>query len=375
MENKKTSGRVSPVPRASLLNPELWRPDWLQDSARDPKLLWLDKNENRDPQQLALVRRVVSELDPEALATYPNSARLYRKLGGWAGVDPRCLLLTPGSDGAIRLTFETFVSPGESVIITAPTFAMYPVYSRMFGAKVTTLEYHPSNNGPVLRADEIVTAVRREHPRLVCIPNPDSPTGTTFNPAEMRSIIEAASDTGAVILIDEAYYPFHRQTVVSWISEFPHLVVVRTTAKAWGMAGLRIGYAVAHPNVAKMMHKMRPMYECSTIAIAAFEAMLDHAAASAASVARLEAGKRHFLDRMEQLGFHVLRGKGNFMHVAFGASAEAVHAALAGVCYYRKDFKEPCLKGYSRFSSTTVEGFAPVIAAIENAMGHRGRND
>lgn len=365
-ENASFAGRL-PTPRAALTNPDLWRPDWLQDSSRDPNLLWLDKNENRDPEQLALVKRIVSELDPEALSTYPSSARLYRKLGSWVGVDPHCLLLTPGSDGAIRLSFETFVAPGDRVIITAPTFAMYPVYSQMFGAEITALQYRPSDAGPTLAAEDIVDAIRKDHPRLVCLPNPDSPTGTTFNVTDMRAIIGAAGDTGAAILIDEAYYPFHRETVVPWIEEFPHLIVARTTAKAWGMAGLRIGYAVASPDVAKMMHKMRPMYECSTLAMAAMEAMLDHIDECDASVARLEAGKAVFLDRMERVGFRVLRGNGNFMHVAFGACADAIHAALASVCYYRKDFKEPCLKGFSRFSSTTEQGFAPMILAIESA--------
>jgi histidinol-phosphate aminotransferase len=362
-----------PTPRASISDPGLWRPDWLQNSPRDSRLLWLDKNENRDPLQLALVRSVMASLDPEVLATYPDSAALYRKLGAWVGVDPHCLLLTPGSDGAIRLCFETFVSEGDAVLITAPTFAMYPVYSRMFGARVTALEYRSSNGGPVLPSGEVVEAIARTKPKLVGLPNPDSPTGTTYSDVELRAIIEAAGAAGAAMLVDEAYFPFCAETVVPWIVEYPHLIVARTTAKAWGMAGLRIGYAVASPEVASLLHKMRPMYECSTVAMAAFNAMLDHTAETDASVARLEAGKRHFLDSMSELGFRILNGKGNFMHVAFAAEAETVHEALKNICYYRKDFNEPCLKGFSRFSSTTVEQFKPVIEAISAAV-KRSRN-
>jgi histidinol-phosphate aminotransferase len=354
-----------PVPRTPVSHPDLWRPDWLQNTPRNPDLLWLDKNENRDPEQLALVTRVVAAIDPEMLATYPDSAGLYRKLGAWARVDPHCLLLTPGSDGAIRLCFETFVSEGDPVVITSPSFAMYSVYAKMFGARVTSLEYRPSNDGPVLPAVEIVGAITKGKPRLACLPNPDSPTGTTYSEADLRAIIEAAGAVGAAILMDEAYYPFCAETVVPWITEYPHLIVARTTAKAWGMAGLRIGYAVASPEVAVMLHKMRPMYECSTVAMAAFDAMLDHAAETDASVRRLEAGKASFLAAMSALRFRVLNGKGNFLHVAFGAEAKPIHEALKNICYYRKEFNEPCLKGFSRFSSTTVEQFRPVIAAIE----------
>lgn len=357
-----------PRPRSSVADPDLWRPDWLQGGARSPNLLWLDKNENRDPGQLALVSKVLAQLDPEVLATYPEAASLYVKLGAWVGVDPHCLLLTAGSDGAIRMCFETFVSEGDPVVITSPSFAMYAVYGRMFGARTIPVTYRPSNEGPILSAEEIVSAIRENRPRLVCLPNPDSPTGTTFSAPDLRAIIEAAGDAEAAMLIDEAYHPFLAETVVPWITEYPHLIVARTTAKAWGMAGLRIGYAVASPEVATMMHKMRPMYECSTIAMAAFEAMLDHVGETMASVERLETGKALFLSAMEDLELRVLRGKGNFMHVAFGAHAPKVHEALEPICYYRRDFEVPCLKGFSRFSATTPTLFEPVIEAIRGAI-------
>jgi histidinol-phosphate aminotransferase len=87
-----------------------------------------------------------------------------------------------------------------------------------------------------------------------------------------------------------------------------------------------------------------------------------------ASVKRLEAGKKLFLDSMERLGLRVLGGKGNFMHVAFGMRADAVHARLANMCYYRRDFAEPSLKGFSRFSSTTPALVQPVIKVIEDTV-------
>ncbi len=353
-----------PKPRPAVADPDLWRPDWLAGERRDPRRLWLDKNENRDPEYLALVARVVGGIDPSVLSAYPDNGDLYRKLARWVGTDPRCLLLTPGSDGAIRSVFETFISPGETVMITAPSFAMYAVYARMYGARTVTLAYRPSERGPLLPLADVLDAIRAERPRLVCLPNPDSPTGTTYPEDGLREIVRAAGAAGAVMLVDEAYHPFHRATVVPWTAEFPHLVVARTAAKAWGLAGLRIGYAVAAPEMAALLHKVRSMYECSTIGMAGFAAMLDHADAMQASVARLEAGKAAFLAAMSSLGLRVLQGKGNFAHVAFGRHAAATQAALAELCYYRRDFSEPCLNGFSRFSATTAALFEPVIAAI-----------
>ena len=99
-----------------------------------------------------------------------------------------------------------------------------------------------------------------------------------------------------------------------------------------------------------------------------FERMLDHDDAMRRSVERLQRGKHLFLDAMRDLGFAVHEAHGNFLHVAFGARAELVHAALDGYVYYRKDFREPSLKGFSRFSATTPEKFAPIIERIRAAL-------
>lgn len=363
---------VPPAPRPAVADAGLSRPDWVGNNPRDPAKLWLDKNENTDPEMNRLVHSVIASVPAEAGFTYPDLGPVYRKLAPLVGVDPHCLLLTAGSDGAIRAVFEAYISPGDVVLHTVPTFAMYSVYSRMYGAKVVGLEYRPSNTGPELHAADIIAAIAAHRPKLVCLPNPDSPTGTVFGHGDMRAIIEAAGEAGALMLVDEAYYPFHAETVLPWVMDYPHLVVCRSTGKAWGMAGVRIGYAAAHPDVAKLLHKVRAMYEVGALSAAVFERMLDHDDSMRASVARILAGKADFLAAMEPLGFRTLRGQGNFLHVAFGARAETIHAALADLVYYRKDFAEPCLKGFSRFSATTPALFQPVIARIQAAA--KGNN-
>ncbi|MBF0353755.1 MAG: histidinol-phosphate aminotransferase family protein [Alphaproteobacteria bacterium] len=353
-----------PRPRPDIANPALTRPDWTKASMRDPSKLWLDKNENTDPALSAVVTKVMRSLPSEAYYTYPDSASLYAKLADILELFPEQLVLTAGSDGAIRAVFEAYISPGDVVLHTNPTFAMYGVYSCMYGAKAVTLDYRPSNNGPLLLSAEIIKAIAQERPKLVCLPNPDSPTGTFYPIRELELIMRAAQRVGALILIDEAYFPFHAESCIAWTRRFDHLVVARSTGKAWGLAGLRIGYAAASPEVAKILHKVRPMYEVNTVAVHAFQRMLDYAGDMMDSVKRLQAGKDLFLSEMERLGYRTLKGQGNFMHVAFGEQAAKVHAALEPLVYYRKDFNEPCLKGFSRFSATTPDLFKPIIQRI-----------
>lgn len=358
-------------PRRSLLNSDLQRPSALKSVPRNSEHLWLDKNENMDGRMMALANRVLGELPASALTTYPEAGDLYRKLGGWVGVRPEHLLLTPGSDGAIRIVFEAFVEHGDAVVHTSPTFAMYPVYSQMFGAVAYAVDYERRGDAPFLDPDAIIRVVRQHKPKLVCLPNPDSPTGTVLAPEVLGEILQQCESAGSVLLLDEAYHPFHDWSAVAWTERSRNLVVARTFAKAWGVAGLRIGYAVAHPDTVALLHKMRPMYEVSTLAIEFMSRMLDHTAEMVDAVARINNGKLYFVEEMRALGFEVLPTAGNFVHVAFGERGADIHASLADRVLYRAASDHPCLAGYSRFTVAPQALMAQVAELIKKALRER----
>ena len=355
-------------PRRSILNPELRRPSALNSIPRDTDRLWLDKNENLDPQLMALSRQIMENIPAFALATYPEAGDTYRKLARWIGVAPESLLLTPGSDGAIRLTFEAFVEHGDPVVHTFPTFAMYPVYAQMFGADAHTVQYQPAAKGPWLDADALLELVRKRRPKLVCLPNPDSPTGTTVSPEVLRQMLDECEAIGSVLLLDEAYHPFHPWSAASWTTTSRNLIVARTFAKAWGAAGLRIGYAVAHPETIALLHKLRPMYEVSTIAVEFIVRMLDHQSEMEQAVGRIIEGKAFFAEEMTALGFKVLPTAGNFVHVAFGERGPAIHKTLSTTVLYRANFEHPCLAGYSRFTVAPRDTMMRVVDLIRKAV-------
>ena len=364
-----------PAPRRPILDPGLTRPRWIEGQPRSTKLVWLDKNENLDPELLAYTTSLLRSLDVNLLCTYPECAPLYHKLAKFDGVPAESLLLTAGSDGAIRAVFETYVNEGDVVLHTAPTFAMYSVYCKMFGASEIAFEYDRKEDRPHLDFERFLKVITDRKPRVVCLPNPDSPTGTVLSDEQMAELLKSTAASGSLLLIDEAYYPFFENTAARFVKDHSHLVVARTFAKAWGLSGLRVGYLIAAPQVANYLHKVRPMYEVNTLAVGMMERMLDAPDEMRKSVARLQAGKQHFLDSMSALNLKVLRGEGNFMHVAFGPHQAQVFNALKDRVLFRHDFKEPCLQGYSRFSSTTKEIFQPIIevisATVRNGQAER----
>jgi histidinol-phosphate aminotransferase len=311
---------------------------------------------------------VLGSAGRDAIRTYPDSVSLYKKLARCVGLAPENLTLAAGSDGVIRSVFEAFVNPGDTVLHTHPTFAMYPVYALMYGARAVQMPYRRTDSGPRLDVEEVLAAIDAHRPKLVCIPNPDSPTGTVFDPADLRTIVDTCGRLGVLVLVDEAYHPFYAHSAAAWVTDCPQLIVARTFAKAWGLAGLRIGHAVAHPSMATLLHKVRPMYEVNTVAATVVERLLDFEGEMLASVARLNAGRNQLLDAMEGLRLPTIRARGNFMHVAFGAAEPRVYESLKSLVLYRRDGGDGCLRGYSRFSATTPELVAPIIERIEDVV-------
>ena len=276
--NDAGSGWIEPEPIELLRNPALQRPPTWLSVPRPNDVMWLDKNENLDPQLLRFNRSLLERVDARSLSVYPEAARLYSAIAGWCGVAPESLMLTPGSDGAIRLVFHAFVERGQQVVHTRPTFAMYPVYASIFGATASPLEYRRAPGGPLLAVDDVVAHLETVRPRLFCLPNPDSPTGTVFDPDEMSRLVDVCGRIGTVFLIDEAYHPFYRHSMVPRVASLPHVVVARSFSKAWGLAGLRLGYLVGHPRTIGTIHKLRPMYEVGALSIALMEIAIENGA-------------------------------------------------------------------------------------------------
>ena len=354
--------------KRSLLSTDLARPIWDKQDYRSLERIWLDKNECSDPDMQNIVFDALSKVTVNEIYSYPNLNNLYKKLSNFVGVSSDNLLITNGSDGAIRSCFEATIEPGDKIVLTRPSFAMYDVYSKIYGADVSWLDYSATPDGPYLDIKQIISVIKETMPKLVCLPNPDSPTGTVFSPDDLRMIIVAAGKVDALILIDEAYHPFYSWSAAPWIFEYSHLLVVRSFSKAWGAAGLRVGYAIANKDLISYINKQKPMYEIGNVSAKATEYLLNHVDDMMLSVSKINAGKKYFQDAMLALGLTTYECHGNFLHVQFGEYETEIHKKLEPLVYYRKSFSEESLMGYSRFSATTKEQFAPIVGCIKQIV-------
>jgi histidinol-phosphate aminotransferase len=310
---------------------------------------------------------VFHSISIKSIYGYLDLSFLYEKLAGLLDVDPHNLLLSHGSDGVIRSVFEVFINRGDKVLITSPTFIMYEIYAKIYGAKLIEVNYSASDSGPILDFDLFLNTVKKTRPKLVCFPNPDSPTGVALNVKQLQQLISTCKEIEAIVLIDEAYYPFCDTTALKWINKYSNLVIARTFAKAWGLAGLRIGYAIGGKRIINLLHKVRPMYEVSSVAAEIVNKTIDYHDEVLRSVHRLKAGNGYFLDRMSKIGFPVFEGSGNFSLVKFGNNSNHIHSLLKDIVLYKQSFDHPALSGYSRFSSAPISTMKVIADKIEEA--------
>lgn len=355
---------VEKLIRSGLSNKDLTRPFGWDSKPREKHLLWLDKNENVDRIYNDFISELALKIDKESITCYPEPANLYRKLSNLEGVPKESLILTPGSDGAISNTFNVFINLKDKVLITCPSFAMYEVYCRIFNADTHFINYARDLVSPSLSIDNLLSTLKKVKPKLFCLPNPDSPTGAIMNSDDIDKIIKFCAELNTIILVDEAYYPYYDFSVSKKTLEFKNLIVARTFSKAWGLAGLRLGYAIGNPDTIRYFHKIKPMYEIGSYSIAFIEKVLDCEDKMRDSVKRIMDGKKYFIDELNKMNFQTLKSEGNFLHVNFGSKSKEVHDKLEKKVLYRKSFTEECLRGYSRFTATTKENFDPIIKII-----------
>ena len=191
------------------------------------------------------------------LRAYPEMDEFYAALSEWSGFPAEQLLATDGADGALHRVFATYVSEGDEVVVLSPSYAMYPVYCQMYGVKMHALTFSDDLKLPF----EKVLAAAVPGRRLIALVNPNQPIESCFTLEEMRRLATRCAEHDILLLVDEAYYHFCAITAAPLTREFENVIVARTFSKAFGLAGLRIGYLIAARPAIKALRALKPIYE------------------------------------------------------------------------------------------------------------------
>ncbi len=281
------------------------------------KIVKLASNEN--PLGMSPKARKAVEAAVSGSERYPDQFELIQALADHCCVTPSQVVVGNGSNDVLDLIARVFLAPGRSAVFSQHAFAVYPLATLSTGAElIATPARHYGHDLDAMRA-----AIRPDT-RIVWIANPNNPTGNFLPYPEVRSFLEAVAQD-VVVVLDEAYNeylpPAERVDTAAWIKDFPNLVVTRTFSKIFGLAGLRVGYALASAEIADLMNRVRQPFNVNNLAIAAAIAALDDHLFVAESYELNRRGMEQLVAGLKRLGLEHIPSHGNFVTFRVGEGA------------------------------------------------------
>ncbi len=262
------------------------------------------------------------------LTLYPDGSGFALKaaLSVKLGVAAQQITLGNGSSEILELVARTFLTPDLEVVFSQHAFALYPILTQAVGARAKIV---PAKNfGHDLAA---MRAAISDKTRLVFIANPNNPTGTLLAASEVRDFI-ASLPAHVLCVLDEAYYEFVdpelRAESLDWPNQYPNLIIARTFSKAYGLAGLRIGYGISSLDVADLLNRVRQPFNCNMLALAAAEAALSDFDYLQQTIAGNNAGMQQLTEAFSRLGLDWIPSSGNFVSVDLKQAGLPVYEAL-----------------------------------------------
>lgn len=274
---------------------------------------------NENPLGMSPKAKKAVEAAIGGIERYPDQFDLIKAVAERAGVGQNQVVLGNGSNDVLDLIARVFLAPGRSAIFAQHAFAVYPLATLSTGAELIATP--AKNYGHDLDA---MRAAIRPDSRLIWIANPNNPTGNFLPYPEVRAFLEAVPKD-VVVVLDEAYNeyipPAERVDTATWIREFPNLVVTRTFSKIFGLAGLRVGYALASAEIADLMNRVRQPFNVNNLAIAAAVAALDDEQFVTESYELNRRGMAQLLAGFKRLGLEHIPSHGNFVTFRAGDAA------------------------------------------------------
>lgn len=200
----------------------------------------------------------------------PMAAELCKKIAQCYDVDPACVVAGNGSDELIAVIMGAFLRPGDKVLTFSPDFSMYQFYGEIY-EKTNCIAVKQGDMA--LTADVVLSAVRENEPAVVILSNPCSPTSLVMSRKEILRIVK---NTAALVIIDEAYMDFSDQSILDVAAQYDNLIILKTCSKAWGMAAIRLGFAVSSKKIARALHCVRSPYNVNALTQAVGCVILSH---------------------------------------------------------------------------------------------------
>ncbi len=325
----------------------------------------LASNENAlgpSPKALAALAKATKTLHRYPEATCPL---LRAKVAAKLKVDPASLIFGNGSDEIIVMALRAFVDPGDEVVVAAPTFLIYELQARACGARVTVVPLKDYRYDLKAMAHAITP-----HTKLVFIANPDNPTGTYVTKKELDAFLNALP-AETLAFLDEAYYEFvdapdYPQTLSDVKDR--RVLITRSFSKAYGLAGLRVGYGIARPEIIAALEAVREPFNVNSLAQVAAAAALDDTAFLAKTRKTTKDGLRFFMHELSKLKVRHIPSVTNFLLLELGPGAVDVARRLLSRGIIVREMSAWQLPGHLRVTVGTPAENQRFITALRQCL-------
>lgn len=322
------------------------------DSVSRRGFLRLDKNENPGGLPKEFINEVLSKIDTEFISSYPEYGKVKEKIANHIGLKPVNISLSNGSDNAIKNIFETYVSKDDNILVTDPTFAMYPIYSKIFNAHIISVPYHSIDFFP---KEEFLDALD-EDVKISVIVNPNNPTGSSVDIPFIEQALRKAQQYDSIVIVDEAYHYYYPETAMNLIHDYDNLIVLRTFSKMFSMASLRLGYAAANEQIVNHLQKIKPTFEVNSVATLFGAKILERKEIIDELILEESEGKRFLSEKLREENIECKIGKANFILIKCGKRVNEIMEKLEE----RKiliggGFNQDFLKDYIRVTTGKME--------------------
>jgi len=335
----------------------------------EEKILKMASNESPlgpSPRALAAIREAL-----DVLHYYPDGSgfELKAKLAQRLGLDPDNFVLGNGSNDVLDLVARTFLTREDSAVHSRHAFMVYPLAIQAVGAQAIVVP----EKDYATDLGAFAAAVRADT-KVVFLANPNNPTGTFSRWEDVRRLLERIPPT-VLVVVDEAYGEYLpdalRSPTAGWLARFPNLIVARTLSKAYGLAGLRVGYCYADPAVAEVMNRVRQPFNVNHLAMVAASAALDDAEFIAKSREVNAAGLKQLAEGFRRLGLEYIPPYGNFITVRIGHGVPRVYGELLADGVIVRPIAGYGMPEHLRITVGLPEQNERFLAALERALGKR----
>jgi histidinol-phosphate aminotransferase len=325
----------------------------------------LDFNENTVGCPSEIIRALRRAINPEMMTWYPEYDEGRRILAKYFRVKPEEMILANGTDDALKMVCDTFVDPGDTLLVPAPTFPVYEFFNSVAGGKTMRIRYDEKFRLPV---EEFVSTLKKQKIRWVALANPNNPTGTQIPKSTLKAILLAAPET--VVLVDEAYQDFSGETILPWIRKYPNLIVTRTFSKAFGLAALRMGCMFANPGLIDPLQRGQNPFAVNSLALMSACIAIRYDAQVKKFAEMIRSNRASFCRWLDAHEIPYVPSSANFVLVRMGERSPEIALKLRKLKILVRDWSyDPNLKGYLRFTMGSVAQTKRLMRELERLSG------